>query len=46
MQADPVMIMADTFVRMVTVEIVQVAIWAPLIIVTAWLHARWLRRER
>lgn len=46
MQPDPVMLMADTFVRIVTVDLAHAIVWIPLIAGVAWLHARWLRRER
>ena len=41
---DPMLVMADTFVRLIAVESVRVLTWLPLVLVTAYLHARWSRR--
>ena len=41
MQGDALAIMADTFVRLVTIEIVKVLVWAPVLLAACYLHTRW-----
>ena len=43
MEQDPVVVMADTLVRLATLETVRVLVWLPAACFVAWLHARWSR---
>jgi hypothetical protein len=43
MQQDPTMFAIDQLVRLIGLEVIQAAIWVPLLFSVAWAHARWSR---